>query len=106
ALSVVLVVVSALLAGFVLFTLLPDLDLATAIALGAVISPPDVVAATAIGKRLGLPPRLLAILEGEGLVNDATALVMLRTAIAAAALTASGEFDPWSAVGDFGYAVV
>jgi NhaP-type Na+/H+ and K+/H+ antiporters len=106
ALSVVLVVVSALIAGFVLFTLLPDLDLATAIALGAVISPPDVVAATAIGKRLGLPPRLLAILEGEGLVNDATALVLLRTAIAAAALTASGTFDIWGAVGDFGYAVV
>jgi len=106
ALSVVLVVVSALITGFVLFMLLPDLDLATAIALGAVISPPDVVAATAIGKRLGLPPRLLAILEGEGLVNDATALVLMRTAIAAAALTASGAFDIWGAVGDFGYAVV
>jgi monovalent cation/hydrogen antiporter len=106
ALSVLLVIGSALLTGFVLFALLPDLDLATAIALGAVISPTDVVAATSIGKRLGLPPRLLAILEGEGLVNDATALVMLRTAIAAAALTASGTFDLWATVGDFGYAVV
>jgi NhaP-type Na+/H+ or K+/H+ antiporter len=106
ALSVLLVIGSALLTGFVLFTLLPDLDLATAIALGAVISPTDVVAATSIGKRLGLPPRLLAILEGEGLVNDATALVLLRTAIAAGALTASGTFDLWGTVGDFGYAVV
>lgn len=106
ALSVLLVVVSALVTGFVLFAILPDLDLAAAIALGAVISPTDVVAATSIGKRLGLPPRLLAILEGEGLVNDATALVMLRTAVAAAALSASGEFDLWGSIGDFGYSVV
>jgi CPA1 family monovalent cation:H+ antiporter len=106
ALSVLLVVVSALVTGFVLFTVLQDLDLGAAIALGAVISPTDVVAATAIAKRLGLPPRLVSILEGEGLVNDATALVMLRTAIAATGLAASGEFNGWSVVGDFLYAVV
>ncbi|WP_395640910.1 cation:proton antiporter [Pseudolysinimonas sp.] len=106
ALSVLLVVGSALLTGVVLFTILPDLDLAAAIALGAVIAPTDVVAATAIGKRLGLPPRLLSILEGEGLVNDATALVLLRSAIAATALSASGTFTAWGAVGDFAYAVV
>jgi NhaP-type Na+/H+ or K+/H+ antiporter len=86
ALSVLLVLVSAFLCGFVLFTILEDLDLAAAIALGAVIGPTDVVAATSIGKRLGLPPRLLAILEGEGLVNDATALVLLRSAIVALAI--------------------
>ena len=106
ALSVVLVVGSAVLTGFVLFAILPDLDLAAAIALGAVIGPTDVVAATSIGKRLGLPPRLLAILEGEGLVNDATALVLLRSAIAATALSASGTFDAWGAAGDFAYSVV
>ena len=99
ALSVLLVVVSALVTGFVLFVLLDDLDLGAAIALGAVISPTDVVAATSIAKRLGLPPRLVSILEGEGLVNDATALVMLRTAIAATALAASGDFNAWGAVG-------
>jgi CPA1 family monovalent cation:H+ antiporter len=106
ALSVLLVVVSALVTGFVLFVLLPDLDLGAAIALGAVISPTDVVAATSIAKRLGLPPRLVSILEGEGLVNDATALVMLRTAIAATALAASGDFNAWGTVGQFFYAVV
>lgn len=106
ALSVLLVVVSALATGFVLFVLLPDLDLGAAIALGAVISPTDVVAATSIAKRLGLPPRLLSILEGEGLVNDATALVLLRTAIAATALAASGDFDAWGTVGSFVYAVI
>lgn len=106
ALSVLLVVVSAFATGFVLFTLLPDLDLGAAIALGAVISPTDVVAATSIAKRLGLPPRLVSILEGEGLVNDATALVMLRTAISATALAASGRFSGLNVLGDFGYSLI
>lgn len=100
-LSVGLVLVSAVVIGLVLSTILPGLSLAAGIALGAVISPPDAVAATSIGKRLGLPPRLLTILEGEGLVNDATALVLLRTAIAATA----GAFSFWGAAGDFTYAV-
>ena len=105
-LSVVLVVASAFGTGLVLFVILPDLNLAAAIALGAVISPTDVVAATAIAKRIGLPARLVAILEGEGLVNDATALVLLRTAVAATAATASGaDIVAWSAIGQFFYAV-
>ena len=101
-LSVVLVVVSAFVAGFVLYLLLPALSLPAAIALGAVISPPDAVAATSIAKRLGLPPRLVTVLEGEGLVNDATALVLLRSAIAATA----GTFSFWDALGDFAYAAI
>ncbi|MBN9141340.1 MAG: sodium:proton antiporter [Micrococcales bacterium] len=106
-LSVILVVASALVTGFVLFMLLPDLNLAAAIALGAVISPTDVVAATSIAKRMGLPARLVSILEGEGLVNDATALVLLRTAIAATAATASGaDVIAWNAIGQFFYAVL
>lgn len=102
ALSVVLVLVSAFGTGALLWWIFPDLGFAAAVAVGAVISPPDAVAATSIGKRLGLPPRLLTILEGEGLVNDATALVLLRTAVAAAA----GSFSFWQAAGDFAYAVV
>lgn len=101
ALSVVLVLVSAFGTGALLWWIFPDLGLAAAVAVGAVISPPDAVAATSIGKRLGLPPRLLTILEGEGLVNDATALVLLRTAVAATA----GAFSFWQAAGDFAYAV-
>lgn len=101
ALSVFLVVASAFATGWLIWWLLPNIHFAAAVALGAVISPPDAVAATAIGKRLGLPPRLVMILEGEGLVNDATALVMLRTAIAATA----GTVTFWGAVGDFAYAV-
>ncbi|PPF43517.1 peptidase [Pseudoclavibacter sp. AY1F1] len=100
-LSVVLVVISAVLVGFLLTWLLPGLPLAAAIALGAVVSPPDAVAATSIGKRLGLPSKLVTVLEGEGLVNDATALVLLRSAVAAIA----GSFSFVEIVGDFAFAV-
>lgn len=100
ALSVGLVIISAFGTGLLLWWMMPDLGLPAAVALGAVISPPDAVAATAIGKKLGLPPRLVTILEGEGLVNDATALVLLRTSIAAMA----GSFTFWGALGTFAYA--
>ena len=99
-LSVALVIVTAGITGFILYLLFPQLSLAAGIAIGAVISPTDAVAATALGKRLGLPPRLVTILEGEGLVNDATALVLLRSAVAATA--ASVAF--WDVVGDFVFA--
>lgn len=102
ALSVLLVIASAFATGWLIWWVLPDIGFAAAVALGAVISPPDAVAATSIGKKLGLPPRLVMILEGEGLVNDATALVMLRTAIAATA----GSITFWGAIGDFVYAVI
>jgi NhaP-type Na+/H+ or K+/H+ antiporter len=84
-LSVVLVILSTAVSGYLLYLIFPDLDLAAAFALGAVISPPDAVAATSIGKRIGLPGRLVTLLEGESLVNDASALVLLRSAIAATA---------------------
>ena len=102
-LSVFLVLFSAFATGLLLYILLPDLDLAAAIALGAVVSPPDAVAATSIGKKLGLPPRLVTVLEGEGLVNDATALVLLRSAIA---FSAGGMSSIWDGVEDFAFAVV
>lgn len=101
ALSVVLVLVTAFATGFILFTIFPELSLAAGIAIGAVISPTDAVAATALGKRLGLPPRLVTILEGESLVNDATALVILRSAIAATA----GVVSLWGVIADFAFAV-
>ncbi len=87
-LSVVLVILSSVALGFLLWWLIPDLDIAWAIALGAVLSPTDAVA-TSIVKSTGVSPRIVAILEGEGLLNDATALVMLRTSIAAAAASFS-----------------
>jgi Na+/H+ antiporter len=73
-----------------------DLSWAEAFILGAVVSPTDPIAATAIGRRLGVPQRLIDIVEGESLVNDGTALVLLRTAIVAAV---SGSFSAWHAGG-------
>ena len=81
-LSVVLVLISTLVIGLLLHALLPGLPLAAAFAVAAVVGPTDAVAATSIAKRMGLPERLVAILEGESLVNDATALVLLRSAVA------------------------
>ncbi|WP_025155584.1 cation:proton antiporter [Leifsonia aquatica] len=83
-LSVLLVVLSAVILGLFFSWAIPGLGLAWGIALGAIVSPTDAVA-TSIVKRSGVSPRVVAILEGESLLNDATALVLLRAAIAAAA---------------------
>jgi len=72
---------------------------AVAFLLGAIISPPDVVAPLAIARRLGLPRRLLVILEGEGLANDATALILYRFAVAA---VSTGAFSLPPALATFG----
>jgi monovalent cation/hydrogen antiporter len=71
--------------------------------LGAIVSPPDVVAPLAIARRLGLPRRLLVVLEGEGLANDATALILYRFAVAA---VSTGAFSPGKAAGTFVLIVV
>lgn len=83
-LSVLLVIVSSVLLGLFFAWVIPGLGLAWGIALGAIVSPTDAVA-TGIVKRAGVSPRVVAILEGESLLNDATALVLLRAAVAAAA---------------------
>ena len=87
-LSVGLVLFTAAGVGLVTWRLL-GVPFAVAFALGAVVAPPDAVAATAVARRIGLPRRIVTILEGESLVNDATALVSLRTAIAAFPLAAA-----------------
>jgi NhaP-type Na+/H+ or K+/H+ antiporter len=79
-LSVVLVVVSAVVVGFVVSWLVPDVGLAAGIALGAIVSPTDAVA-TSIVRRAGVSPRIVTVLEGESMLNDASALVVLRAAI-------------------------
>jgi CPA1 family monovalent cation:H+ antiporter len=101
-LAVVLVVLTTASAGFLFHSVLPGLALAFAFALGAVISPTDAVAATSVGRRLGLPARLLTILEGEGLVNDASSLVLLSSAIAATTASVTFFEITWK----FLYAVV
>jgi CPA1 family monovalent cation:H+ antiporter len=83
-LSVGLVLVTTLAVAGVATLVVPDLSMAAAVALGAIVAPPDAVAATAVGRRLALPRRVLVILEGESLLNDATALVSYRIAVSAA----------------------
>ena len=84
-LSVGLVLFTALGVGLVAWLLLP-ISFAVALALGAIVAPPDAVATTSVARRIGLPRRITTILEGESLLNDATALVTLRTALAATGL--------------------
>jgi CPA1 family monovalent cation:H+ antiporter len=87
-LSVGLVVFTTVVVGLVAYWIVPGaFPLAAALALGAVVAPPDAVAATAVGRRVGMPRRLVSLLEGESLLNDATALVALNTAIAALVLS-------------------
>jgi Na+/H+ antiporter len=87
-LAIGLVLVTTLAIGAVAHVV-GGLPWAVAFALGAIVSPPDVVAATAVSKRLRLPRRIVTILEGESLVNDATALVAYRFAVAAAIVGSS-----------------
>ena len=82
-LSVGLVIFTAAGVGIVVHWMIPGISWALALAIGAVVAPPDAVSATAIARRIGLPRRIVTILEGESLLNDATALVTLRTALAA-----------------------
>ncbi|NIH77872.1 Na+/H+ antiporter [Amycolatopsis viridis] len=82
-LGVVLVVVTALVVGFVVHLLLPDLPMSSAFVLGAVVAPPDAVTAAAIGRRQHLPRRLMTVLTGESLVNDAAALTLYKIGLAA-----------------------
>ncbi|MCW2751778.1 MAG: Na+/H+ antiporter [Aeromicrobium sp.] len=89
-LSVGLVLFTTVGVGFLVWWLL-DVPLAAGFALGAVVAPPDAVAATAIARKVGLPRRVITILEGESLVNDATAIVTLRASIAAIA----GSVSAW-----------
>lgn len=83
-LSVLLVVVTSLVLALVFLTAVPGISVGLAVALGAILSPTDAVA-TSIARRMGLAPRVVTMLEGESLLNDATALVLLRTAVAAIA---------------------
>jgi monovalent cation/hydrogen antiporter len=94
-LAVGLVLFTTAVVGLVAHALLPDMDIFAAFALGAIVAPPDAVAATAIFRRIGAPRRIVTILEGESLMNDATALIAYRFAVAA---ILTGAFS-WVAAG-------
>ena len=91
-LAVGLVFVTIFAIAAVVHAAVPTMPWAVAFLLGAIVSPPDAIAATAIFQRLGAPRRLVAILEGESLINDAGALVAFRTALAVA-LTGSFSLE-------------
>ncbi|MET0517055.1 MAG: Na+/H+ antiporter [Nitrospiraceae bacterium] len=100
-LAVGLVLVTTAAVAAVARALLPDMGWPAAIALGAIVSPPDAVSAVAVAKRLHIPRRLVTILEGESLVNDATALVLYRAAVVA---VLSGRFLLGETLLEFAYA--
>ncbi len=97
-LSVVLVLLTAIAVGGLLAVLVPALPLAAGAALGAAVAPPDPVAALSVGRTVGLPARLSTLIEGEGLLNDATALTIYAVAIDAAV---GGDFSFGHAAGLF-----
>jgi monovalent cation/hydrogen antiporter len=96
--SIGLVLVTTCSVAVVAHAAIGGLPWAAAFALGAIVSPTDPLAATAIARRLGVPRRISAVIEGESLVNDGTALVAYRTAVSAAV---GGSFDLLDATGDF-----
>ncbi|MFD8982329.1 Na+/H+ antiporter [Streptomyces sp. NPDC059564] len=89
-LSVGYVLFATLAVGWVAYMVVPGLTPPVALVLGAVIAPPDAVAATAIARKLGLPNRITTILQGESLVNDATAITAYKVALAAAVGVGAG----------------
>ncbi|WP_204280402.1 cation:proton antiporter, partial [Serratia marcescens] len=75
-LGIGLVIITALVVGGIANILIGEIGLLAALLLGAIVAPPDAVSATAIGKKLGLPRRVMTVLSGESLINDAAALTM------------------------------
>lgn len=100
-LAVGAVLFTAVCVGGVARLLMPDMSWAAAIALGAIVAPPDAVAAAAVVQRLRIPRRIVVVLEGESLINDATALVLYRTAVA----TVTMGILEWSP-GEFFYVAI
>ena len=97
-LAIGLVIATTLAVGATLKLLIPDIPWAAAFVLGAIVSPPDVAAATAILSRLNIPRNVVTVLEGESLVNDASGLVIYKFAVAA---VLTGAFSLWQASQEF-----
>jgi CPA1 family monovalent cation:H+ antiporter len=97
-LAIGLVLVTTLVVGAALKFLIPEIPWAVAFAFGAIVSPPDAVAATAILSKLSMPRRIVTVLEGESLVNDASGLVLYKFAVAA---VLSGVFSFFDATVQF-----
>ncbi|WIB64445.1 sodium:proton antiporter [Curtobacterium sp. MCBD17_040] len=102
-LGIVLVIVTAIVVGAVAYLLVPDMTLPAAILVGAIVAPPDAVSAAAIGRKLGLPRRVMTVLSGESLINDAASLTLVRVFT----LIIAGEsLTLWEDAGIFALAIV
>lgn len=101
-LGITLVLLTSLAVGLVAWWILPSLTLPGALLLGAIVAPPDAVSAAAIGRKLGLPRRIMTVLSGESLINDATSLTLYRVFAAIIAGATVGIVD---GVGQFLLAV-
>src|SRR2546426_3044845 len=97
-LAIGLVIATTLAIGATLKLLIPDIPWSAAFVLGAIVSPPDVAAATSILSRLNIPRNVVTVLEGESLVNDASGLVIYKFAVVA---VLNGAFSLWGAGGQF-----
>lgn len=97
-LAIGLVIATTVAVGFASAWFIPGMTLAAGFVLGAIVSPPDAVAASAVLKKLSIPKRVLSVLEGESLVNDASGLVLFQFAVAA---LVTGAFSPHAAALDF-----
>ncbi|MEW2287156.1 Na+/H+ antiporter [Streptomyces sp. NPDC047841] len=91
-LSVGYVLFATVVVGWAAYMIIPGLSLTAALVLGAVVAPPDAVAATAVARRVGLPSRITTVLQGESLLNDATAITAYKVALGAAV----GEGATWA----------
>ncbi|WP_054701894.1 cation:proton antiporter [Secundilactobacillus odoratitofui] len=98
--SILLVFLTTVVGGYLIFLLVPKLSLPVSFALAAILSPTDPVAVQSISKRVNLPDRILHLVSGESLINDASGLIAFKYAVAA---TVTGVFSFGHAVGDFLY---
>ncbi len=97
-LAVALVLITAVAVGGLVSAVVPKISLAVGLVLGAAVAPSDPVASLAIGRRAGLPSRMLTLIGAEGMLNDATGLTTLQVAVAA---TVAGRFSFGLAIGEF-----
>ncbi len=102
-LGIGLVLVTAVAVGLIAYLIMPSLTLPGALLLGAIVAPPDAVSAAAIGRKLGLPRRVMNVLSGESLINDATSLTLYRVF---AAILAGATLSVWDGIWQFVVAVV
>ncbi|MBF4579750.1 sodium:proton antiporter [Frigoribacterium sp. VKM Ac-2530] len=96
------VVVTAFVVGGVAYVLIPDMTWPAAVLVGAVVAPPDAVSAAAIGRKLGLPRKVMTVLSGESLINDAASLTLVKVFLA---IVGGASLTLWQDLGIFGLAI-